>query len=159
MKPHKSKTPESHLKELHVLIADDNPAHERFLKKVCAQVGVSIIDGTFNSMDAVLALNDKLSEVDLFILDIILSSTNRMEAIALARRLRADPRTHSKPILFVTSEATPEEKAAAEAVACGDTPVLTKSSDSRPLASAIRKFASDAWIRASQQNKFLTERF
>lgn len=97
-----------------ILVVDDEPANLRLMTLVLRPRGYEVV----TAEDAVAAVRVlEASPVDLLILDIGLPG---MDGLALTRRLRADERWRSLPIVAWTAYAMASDEARTRAAGCDD---------------------------------------
>lgn len=97
-----------------ILVVDDEPANLRLMERVLRSHGYEVM----TAEDAVAAMRAlEASPVDLLILDLGLPG---MDGLALTRRLRADERWRSLPIVAWTAYAMTSDEARARAAGCDD---------------------------------------
>lgn len=97
-----------------ILVVDDAPANLRLMTLVLRSRGYE----TVTAEDAATAMRVlEASQVDLLILDVGLPD---VDGLALTRRLRADPRWRSLPIVASTAYVMASDEARARAAGCDD---------------------------------------
>lgn len=113
-----------------VLVVEDEPAIQELLRYGLAQSGFDpVLVGS--AEDAVREIRGELPAV--LLLDLMLPGQS---GVALARQLRADPRTRNLPILMVTAKAEEADKVAGLEVGADD--YLTKPFSPKELIARIR---------------------
>ena len=88
-----------------VLLVDDDIRNVYAMRTVLEGHGLSVIVGR-NGREAIERLQENVDIVDLVLMDIMMPVMDGYEA---TRRIRADPRFESLPILAVTAKAKPED--------------------------------------------------
>lgn len=97
-----------------ILVVDDEPANLRLMVLVLRSRGYEVV----TAGDAEMATRVlETSPVDLMMLDVGLPG---MDGLALTRRLRADERWRSLPIVAVTAYAMASDEARVRAAGCDD---------------------------------------
>lgn len=114
-----------------ILIIDDNSVN-RFLLNV-------MLNGTYQLLEASSGEDGiriaKTRKIDMILLDILMPN---MDGYATASYLKADPKTHKIPIIFVTAMAG--ESIRAKAKLCGAADVITKPVSSSLLKARIQSY-------------------
>ena len=102
-----------------ILIVDDEPVNLRLLTSALRETGLVMVGAT-NGPDA-LRIAAEPPPPDLILLDIIMPGMDGYEVI---RALKADPRTHAIPVIFVTSRRSSGDET--EAFRLGAVDYITK---------------------------------
>ena len=87
-----------------VLVADDEPAARRLLRRILEPAGYRVVEAATGR--EALALADA-ERPDLLILDITLPD---MDGVDICRRIKSDPATHLTPVIHITGLTTREHR-------------------------------------------------
>ena len=113
-----------------ILIIDDSPANLKLLRVLLLTEGFRVTTAT-NAMDALSSV--AAEPPDLVLTDVQLPDMNGLD---LARRLKADPRSASVPVVAVTAYAMSGDKARALDAGCDA--YVSKPIDTRALPGLLR---------------------
>jgi CheY-like chemotaxis protein len=113
-----------------ILVVEDNPDNMKLLAWALEDEGYAF-EGAASAEEALLALERR--HFDLVLMDISLPGMDGMEA---TRRLRADPRFASLPVIAVTAHAVQGE--AERILDAGASALITKPIDEAGLLESIR---------------------
>ncbi|MDA8381976.1 MAG: phosphate regulon transcriptional regulator PhoB [Betaproteobacteria bacterium] len=113
-----------------ILLVEDEPAIQELVKFNLQQAGHNVI-GTLDAEEALRVIHDVLP--DLMLLDWMLPG---MSGVELARRLRADARTHDTPIIMLTARGEEHDKIAGLETGADD--YITKPFSPRELVARIK---------------------
>jgi two-component system cell cycle response regulator DivK len=118
-----------------ILYVEDNEFNRKMVRDLLARTSYQLIEAGDGEVGVTAAQTEC---PDLIIMDVQLP---RLSGLDATRRLRADPRTASIPIIVITSFAlSGDEQAAMEA---GASAYLAKPYSPRELLQTIRKFAPE----------------
>jgi CheY-like chemotaxis protein len=120
---------------MHILVIEDNPMHMKLASLVLTAAGHKVSDAeaadqAFRSI--------RLQKPELILLDLALPG---MDGLALLRKLKANPETHSIPVVAVTSY--PDRFKKKEMLAAGCEAYLVKPIDTRTLPQQLSDVTSD----------------
>jgi putative two-component system response regulator len=87
-----------------VLIADDEPAARRLLRRILEQADYRVIEAATGREALELAKSDR---PDIFILDITMPDVDGVE---ICREIKTDPATHLTPVIHITGITTREQR-------------------------------------------------
>jgi putative two-component system response regulator len=87
-----------------VLIADDEPAARRLLRRILEQAGYRVIEAATGREALEVAKSDR---PDIFILDITMPDVDGVE---ICREIKTDPATHLTPVIHITGLTTREQR-------------------------------------------------
>jgi putative two-component system response regulator len=87
-----------------VLIADDEPAARRLLRRILEQAGYRVIEAATGREALEVAKSDR---PDIFILDITMPDVDGVE---ICRQIKTDPATHLTPVIHITGLTTREQR-------------------------------------------------
>ncbi len=93
------------LKNLHVLVAEDNDVNRLIIKEILKTEGVKVAEA-IDGQDAVNYALSNASKLDVILMDI---SMPRMDGLTATQILRADPQTRNIPIIGVTAHALDDQ--------------------------------------------------
>ncbi|MDA8092667.1 MAG: phosphate regulon transcriptional regulator PhoB [Betaproteobacteria bacterium] len=113
-----------------ILLVEDEPAIQELVKFNLQQAGHNVI-GALDAEEALRVIHDVLP--DLMLLDWMLPG---MSGVELARRLRADARTHDTPIIMLTARGEEHDKIAGLETGADD--YITKPFSPRELVARIK---------------------
>lgn len=115
-----------------ILVVDDNPTNLKLASEVLEMEGHEVLRA-MDADDALAVLRQQLP--DLILMDIALPG---MDGLELTRRLKADTRLHSVPIVALSAFAMKgdEEKA----LACGCDGYITKPINTRTFPTQVQAF-------------------
>ncbi len=124
-----------------ILLVDDYAPSHRLMSFVLEQNGYAVI----SALDGEQALNClNLIPVDCIVTDLAMP---HLDGIALAERVRNDPRLSGLPIIMIT--ASGQESDAVKAAGAGIDTFLTKPVDSEDLAQAVMRLVRETAAKAS----------
>lgn len=95
-----------------ILLVEDNPLNMELAGEILRQAGLTVLQAATAQEGLRLAVESRPA---LVLLDIQLPDLDGLEAV---RRLRADPRTASIPVVALTAQAMKGDQAAALAAGC-----------------------------------------
>jgi signal transduction histidine kinase len=130
----------------HVLLVDDQPANLLALEAVLDSLGVNLVRAV-SGPEALAALERQ--DFAAVLLDVRMPG---MDGFEVARQIRARPRTHATPILFVTAGDDPDE-AMLSAYALGAVDFLTK-----PLRAEVLKAKVGVFVELYRSKEELRAR-
>jgi len=134
-----------------VLIVDDNRINRHLLLALLERGGITLIEQAEDGQDA-LALMERFKP-DLVLLDLMMP---QMDGFEMCRRLRADPRWKSLPVLVQSSLSRTEDRA--RAFAAGATDYVTKPINAVELLARVRiQLRKRAMLRDLEQYHSRTE--
>jgi DNA-binding response OmpR family regulator len=87
-----------------VLVAEDDDALRKMLGHVLGEVAE--VHLAVDGMDALAWLRDSNRVPDLVVSDVMMP---RLDGLALAQRLKMDPRLSKVPVIFLTAKSTPKD--------------------------------------------------
>jgi DNA-binding response OmpR family regulator len=87
-----------------VLVAEDDDALRKMLGHVLGEVAE--VHLAVDGMDALAWLRDSNVVPDLVVSDVMMP---RLDGLALAQRLKMDPRLSKVPVIFLTAKSTPKD--------------------------------------------------
>lgn len=127
-----------------IMIVDDCPTTRKILSIYLKSKGFDVTTAD-NGLDAI----EKLAT---HTVNMILTDLNMpyMDGIELTRTLRADPNWSSLPILMVTTEADPEERA--RAVQAGANGYIVKPVTADTVTQNIKSILRDFFAREGKEN-------
>lgn len=114
-----------------ILIIDDNSVN-RFLLNIMLTETYQILEASSGEDGIRIA---KTRKIDMILLDILMPN---MDGFETATHLKADPKTHKIPIIFVTALA--DEDTRNKAKLCGAADVITKPVSSSLLRARIQSY-------------------
>ena len=115
-----------------LLIVDDNPENLKLILMVLASCGHELVTAT-DAIQALHAIERRMP--DLILLDLQLPG---MDGLELTRRLRANAKTRSIPIVAVTAYAMKGDEDKARDAGCDD--YLVKPIDKRLLREVVKSY-------------------
>ena len=115
-----------------ILVVEDTEDNRRILRDLLTHAGFELIEATDGESGVAMATTHR---PDLILMDIQLPVLDGYEA---ARRIRANPDTHSIPIIAVTSYALSGDET--KAIAAGCDGYVAKPFSPRQLLAKIREF-------------------
>ncbi|HQQ69882.1 MAG TPA: response regulator [Alicycliphilus sp.] len=114
-----------------ILAVDDSPSMRKMVSFTLTSAGYHVVEAVDGQ--------DALEKAEAHAVNLVLADQNmpRLDGIGLTRRLRADPRYKSTPILILTTESSDQMKQAGRAA--GATGWLVKPFDPVRLIEVIQK--------------------
>ena len=115
-----------------ILVVEDQEDNMQILRDVLNSAGYEIVEAT-DGPKALSAMEDR--RPDLILMDIQIPIIDGYE---VTRRIKADPKTHSIPVIAVTSHALGEGEQKARSAGCDD--FVAKPYSPRQLIAKIREY-------------------
>lgn len=125
-----------------ILLVDDNPTNLKLATLVLEDGGLMVV-GTVDAEQAQLALEQ--TRFDLILMDI---SMPGMDGLTLTRKLKADPRFQSIPIVALTASAMKGDDVRARQAGCAG--YITKPIDTRRFVHQVNGFIAASSTGAQQ---------
>jgi putative two-component system response regulator len=113
-----------------LLVADDEPAARRLLRRILEPAGYEVIEAATGK--EALSLADA-QRPDLLILDITMPD---VDGVTICRRIKSDPATHLTPVIHITGMTTREQRL--RALAAGSDEFIAKPFDVEELLIRVR---------------------
>ena len=130
------------LSGLHILVVEDNPVNRELAREILQQAG-AVVQTANDGEEAIQAL-DSNAACDCVLMDVQMPVVDGLQA---TRRIRAQDRFSTLPIIAMTAGALPEERAQTQAAGMNDH--LTKPIDVGLMLSTIRHWAAPSSLRDS----------
>lgn len=115
-----------------VLLVEDHPMNLELASDVLRAAGLTVLEAT-TATDGIRMAGEHLP--DLVLLDIRLPDMSGLDAV---RRLRADPRTASIPVVALTAQAMKGDEQAARSAGCVG--YITKPIDTRTFPAEVARY-------------------
>jgi putative two-component system response regulator len=113
-----------------VLIADDEPAARKLLRRILEPAGYRVIEAVTGRETLDLAKSER---PDIFILDITMPD---IDGVEICRRIKTDPATHLTPVIHITGMTTREQRI--RALSAGSDDFVAKPFDIEELLIRVR---------------------